>query len=305
MTHVPLNPSTRRRFAAVPGLAVLLLTFVSGYASGAFAQTDEPDVEQGATQETLAPPLNFQVGPATVPVGDNATLELPEGYVFLDAEETVKFMELTQNTSSGREYTFGPEGLDWFAVLEFDDTGYVKDDEEIDADALLESVRVGTAESNKMRRERGWAEMHITGWRFKPRYDAQSNRLEWAIDAQSEGQTVTNFNTRVLGRRGVTSVVLVAGPEQLDQVVPLFKQVLAGYTFNEGERYAEFKPGDKVATYGLAALVAGGAAAAAAKSGLLKGLWKFIVVGVVAVGAAIKSLLGRKGKGSDGDSGPA
>jgi uncharacterized membrane-anchored protein len=259
-----------------------------------FSQSEAPPDESAAAQEHPLSKLDWQIGPAKVAAGNNATLDLPEGYVFLDAPNTDKFMEITQNTSDGRSYTFAPNDLRWFALLQFEETGYVKDDEQIDADALLESVRTGTERGNKERRARGWPEMHVTGWRFKPRYDKETNRLEWAIDAQSAGEPVTNFNTRILGRRGVTSVVLVDDPSRLDSSIPEFKAVLAGYTFNEGERYAEFKPGDKVAAYGLAALVAGGAAAAAAKSGLLKGLWKFLLVGGAALLAGVRALFKRK-----------
>jgi uncharacterized membrane-anchored protein len=64
---------------------------------------------------------------------------------------------------------------------------------------------------------------------------------------------------------------------------------------------------DKVATYGLAALVAGGALAAAAKLGFLKILWigilaakKLIIVGVVAIVAFFKKLFKRRGNSSSG-----
>jgi uncharacterized membrane-anchored protein len=59
---------------------------------------------------------------------------------------------------------------------------------------------------------------------------------------------------------------------------------------------------DKVAKYGIATLVAGGALAAAAKLGLLKGLWvfiiaakKFIIIGFVALVAFLKKLFRRGG----------
>ena len=55
-------------------------------------------------------------------------------------------------------------------------------------------------------------------------------------------------------------------------------QILGMVDFKEGSRYADFDPKvDKVAKYGIATLVAGGALAAAAKFGLLKGLWIFIL----------------------------
>jgi len=88
-------------------------------------------------------------------------------------------------------------------------TGYVKDDEKIDPDPLLESIRKGTEASNEQRKSRGWSTLTIVGWKLPPRYDTQDRRLEWAIDARSDGGAVVNYNTRVLGRHGVTSVTLV------------------------------------------------------------------------------------------------
>jgi uncharacterized membrane-anchored protein len=62
-----------------------------------------------------------------------------------------------------------------------------------------------------------------------------------------------------------------------------------------GQKYSEFKSGDKVAAYGLSALVLGGAGVMAAKMGLFAKLgvilgkfWKGIVFGLIALGALVK-----------------
>ena len=100
------------------------------------------------------------------------------------------------------------------------------------------------------------------------------------------------------------NVDLVIAPEQLASVLPSFQDLEAGFHYTQGSRYSDYVSGDKVATYGLTALVAGGAAAAATKSGLLAKLWKLIVVGVLAVVAAIKkffhALFGKKKEGEPG-----
>lgn len=74
---------------------------------------------------------------------------------------------------------------------------------------------------------------------------------------------------------------------------------MTGFKFNQGETYAEFRQGDKVATYGLVGLVAGGAAFAAGKAGLFAKLgvvfakfYKFIIAGVLALFVGIKKLFG-------------
>jgi len=100
-------------------------------------------------------------------------------------------------------------------------------------------------------------------------------------------------------------VTVVGDPGEVKAAQPEFKQLMAGYHFVSGQTYAEYKPGDKVAKYGLAALVVGGAAVGAAKLGLFASLsvffkkaWKLVIVAVVAVAAALKKffagLFGRR-----------
>jgi uncharacterized membrane-anchored protein len=67
--------------------------------------------------------------------------------------------------------------------------------------------------------------------------------------------------------------------------------------FDSGHTYADYKPGsDKMAAYGLAALVGGGLAAKAglfAKIGvLLLAMKKFVVLGLIAIGAFLKKFFG-------------
>jgi uncharacterized membrane-anchored protein len=147
--------------------------------------------------------------------------------------------------------------------------------------------------------------MQIIGWAVPPAYNTTTKRLEWATLFESQSERGVNFFTKILGRHGVTSVVLVASPDEQTESVADLNRVLTGYDFNSGERYAEYKPGDKVAEYGLTGLILGGAVAAAAKAGLLKGFWKVIVgfaaaawkliaAAVVAMVAGIKSMFSRK-----------
>ncbi|MGB5133216.1 MAG: DUF2167 domain-containing protein, partial [Steroidobacteraceae bacterium] len=69
---------------------------------------------------------------------------------------------------------------------------------------------------------------------------------------------------------------------------------LEGFQYAPGERYADVQEGDHMAEYGLAALIAGGGAAVAAKAGLFKGLWKFILIGAAGLAAWARKLFGKK-----------
>jgi uncharacterized membrane-anchored protein len=277
----------------------LFLASLSFPIGQALADGSSPDPQAEYVQKLRA--LNWVEGPKDLPALGNATLSLPGDFLFLPPSDTRDFMVLNENPPPAtEEQLFAPKDLHWYALIAFSPDGYVKDDEKIDADAVLSSIREGTEADNAERRKKGWSEVQITGWRRAPHYDAETKRLEWALNATSGGQEVVNFLTKVLGRRGVTTAVLVTGPEHFDQDVQEFKQALAHYTFNAGEKYDEFKPGDKVASYGLAALIAGGAAAAATKVGLWKWLgaalvatWKFIWIPLAAGAAGISRFFKR------------
>ena len=72
----------------------------------------------------------------------------------------------------------------------------------------------------------------------------------------------------MLGRGGVLVLNGVAAISQLPEIEQDTPKILAAIDFNPGHRYADFNPkSDKIAGYGLAALVAGTAAAAAVKLG--------------------------------------
>lgn len=93
------------------------------------------------------------------------------------------------------------------------------------------------------------------------------------------------------------SVMLVCDPEELPTVLPRFKSALKGFDYTAGNRYSEFRAGDHVAEIGLSALIVGGAAAAAVKTGAFKWIWKGLVLIAVAIGGFFKKLFG-KGKKS-------
>ena len=245
--------------------------------------------------------LQWQRGPLTVTVAGNSTLVVPAGYVFLDEKNTTKFLELSENIGSDSEVLVAPESLDWTAYLSFDPSGYVKDDETIDAAALLASLKEGTAAANAERRQRGWTDVNVIGWASAPSYNRTTKRLEWATLLESQGHRNANFSTKILGRHGHTSVVLVANLEDLTAAQATLNTLLENYRFNSGETYAEWKQGDKIAEYGLGALVLGGVAAVAAKKGLwtvlagfLAAAWKFLLAGVLAAGGWLRSLFKKK-----------
>ena len=199
----------------------------------------------------------------------------------------------------------------WVVTIDYSEDGYVKDNDasKINYDELLKKMQKGIEENNAERQKQGYRAITLVGWAAPPRYDAAAHKLYWAKQLKFEGehQDTLNCSIRMLGRKGVLELNAIAGIDQLAEIDAQTPQILGMVDFKEGNRYADFDPKvDKVAKYGLATLVAGGALAAAAKLGLLKGLWifilaakKFIIIGAIAVAAFFKKLL-KRGDSSGG-----
>ena len=245
--------------------------------------------------------LDWHVGPQTENVASKATLKTDSTLAFLDEGNSKKFLELTGNIPESGNFVLLSTKHNWWATFSFSPLGYVKDDEKIDPDALLQQLKDSDAGANEERKRLGIPPLKTEGWYIPPHYDAESKRLEWGLKLSSEGQIVLNYTIRLLGRTGVMNATLVSSPETLDTDVRAFKAALPGFEFNSGERYTEFKQGDRVAEFGLAALIAGGAAAVATKKGLwavmagfFAAAWKFIAVAVVGLFAWLRSFFKSK-----------
>ena len=246
--------------------------------------------------------LSWQRGPATGKIGDQATINIPKNYVFLDSKNTSQFLEINGNPPREGHYVFAPENLDWFAVFNFNPSGYVKDDEKINADDLLDSMKKSDSSENDQRKKLGMGPIYTVGWAVPPHYDLETKRLEWGIKLKSDrNEGFVNYAIRLLGRDGVMDLTLVADTETLTSDISALKTAMKGFNFVSGKKYTEFKEGDKVAQYGLAALILGGAAAVATKKGLwaviggfFVAFWKLILGAGVALLAGLGSLFKRK-----------
>jgi uncharacterized membrane-anchored protein len=256
--------------------------------------------EQQAEQQL---PASFkpQEGRITLP-GGMATLDLPANFRYLDTGDTSRLLEAWGNPPGAQ--TLGmivPAGVSpmapesWGVVITYDKDGHVKDDDAggIDYGKLLKEMQEDLEESNAERKKQGYRSMSLVGWAETPHYDKASHKLYWAKELQSEGASHhgLNYNIRVLGREGVLVLNAVAGIEQLDQIKNEMQQVTSFTNFTAGNRYADFNGStDKVAEYGIAALVAGGVAAKLGFFGklvaLLLAFKKLIIIGLAAAGSA-------------------
>jgi uncharacterized membrane-anchored protein len=289
----------------IVSVSVLVLALVPARAEEARISREQAEV--------LVAGLKYQQGEIVLQKG-LATLHVPEGFRFLNGSDAgTVLVKLWGNPPRpdplGMLTTAGVSLLDrasWAVLLTYEADGYVKDTdaEKINYDELLAQMQKDAVSVNAERQKAGYPSIQVVGWASAPRYDNQTHKLYWAKELKfGESQENTlNYNIRMLGRGGVLVINAVAGISQLPEIEQAAPKILTAIDFNSGHRYADFNPkSDKVATYGIAALVTGGAAAAAVKLGLFKGLWvailaakKFIIIGVVAIAAWFRKVFKRE-----------
>jgi uncharacterized membrane-anchored protein len=246
----------------------------------------------------------------TVTVGDNlATIDLPTGYHFLQTKDARFVIEKLWGNPPSQDILGmivppkQEDAFEWAIVVQFDATGYVKDDDAKSNDytKILGQMQESLKEENPERKKAGYPAVDLLGWAEAPQYDATTHKIYWARRMKFENaQGVTlNYDIRILGRKGVLILRAVADDVQLAMVAENSKAVLAKTAFTSGNRYEDFSSssGDKVAEYGIAGLITG---AVLLKTGLLKLLIKPLIIGGAVLVAVVRKLMNRNSAASRG-----
>jgi uncharacterized membrane-anchored protein len=304
-----LSPSLLRAYTG-ENMQKYISVFVAVVALLLAAPLRADDADAGKAQKFIDG-LHFQTGTVNVPAA-NATLTLTPEFRYLDAKDAQKVLSQLWGNPPDSDVlgmlvpTAAPLSdpkNSWAVVITYKDDGHVADDEaaKIDYDKMLKDMQEGTHEANPERKKQGYPEIELIGWAAKPHYDATTNKIYWAKELAVSGarEHTLNYDIRALGRGGYLSLNAVAGMDQLGMVQTEMQKVVGMTTFDSGKRYGDFNAStDKVAAYGIGALVAG---AIAAKAGLFAKLLvlliaakKFIIVGFLAVAAGVKKFFGRK-----------
>ncbi|WP_010165498.1 DUF2167 domain-containing protein [Pseudomonas sp. PAMC 25886] len=297
-------------FRLVLAAAALSLPVAPAFAAPTPAPVEATaPAEAPETAEHFLASLKQKTGTVTLP-GDIATLKLNDEFYYLDPADTERLLTDGWGNPPGFK-TLGmivPKAVSplsergWGVIVSYKADGHISDEDaaKIDYTELLKQMQEEDVEDNKARQKQGYAGLHLLGWAEPPHYDDTTHKMYWAreLKADDAKQTTLNYSIRVLGREGVLELNAVAGMSDLATIKQELPKVLAFTNFTDGNLYTDFNPKtDKLATYGLAALVAGGIAAKAglfAKIGIfLLAAKKFLVVGVVALFAVIRKLFNR------------
>ena len=238
-------------------------------------------------------------------------LNVPAGFKYLNADQSnyvltdvwgnppqtgILGMLFPANSSPLTEHSYA-------FILTYDPSGFVKDDDadKINYDDMLKEIQKDEVEENKTRAAQGYAAINMVGWASKPFYDKTNKVLHWAKNLHFADQDVNtlNYEVRILGRKGILSMNAVATLNELDSVKKDIDKVLAIPSFTDGNAYKDFdSKTDNVAAWTIGGLVAGKVLLKVGFWGMIVKFfavaWKFILIGLAAIGGAIKKFMGRK-----------
>ena len=108
-------------------------------------------------------------GPSKIALRDQASLALPAGYGFMPPKEAAAVMKLMGNSTDSKFIGLivpDDHQSKWLVSVDFDDAGYIKDDDAKDWDAkeLLQSLKDGTEAGNEQRQAAGIPAIKVTAF---------------------------------------------------------------------------------------------------------------------------------------------
>ncbi|AOP35111.1 hypothetical protein A0128_15435 [Leptospira tipperaryensis] len=263
--------------------------------------------QQNEEANQIVKNLKYQTG--KIVLGDNlATLTVPPHFRYIDGKQSKLVLEKVWGNPPGPE----PLGMLFlknespisqnftFAIsIGFSEEGFIKDDDakDMDYEDLLDEMKDDTKESNEERKKEGYQSVELVGWASPPFYDEKTKKLHWAKTLKFEGSEVDtlNYNIRMLGRKGVLILNVIADIDKLPQVNQELDAIVNSTEFNEGSRYSDFNPGlDTVAAYGIGGLIAGKVLAKAGLFALLLKFWKVIALAAIGGFSVLKKFVFRE-----------
>ncbi|MGL4767498.1 MAG: DUF2167 domain-containing protein [Formosimonas sp.] len=279
---------------------LILAATLSAWIATAFAVPNEAE-QTAAWQAANKVAIH---GPGKTLVAGQSEVAIPKGYDFIPKTETAAIMRAMGNGEihdlQGMLVANSESSKGDFYVIEYHKDGYIKDDDakDLNPDDILAEYKEGTEAGNKERTAKGFAPIETAGWAQKPSYDPTLHRLTWALILRDKGAAAgpddtVNYETRILGREGVLAVTWVAGLAQLATDKGRADQLTAGVSYVDGKKYENYSAsaGDKVAEYGLAALITGVATKKLGLFAMLAAfLAKFAKVGILAAAGGLFGL---------------
>jgi uncharacterized membrane-anchored protein len=196
--------------------------------------------------------VNWISGPQSVGLENIADIYVPDGYRITDVHGArmilASFNDAVPDDLIG---IVAPTSGKWMGILEYSPAGYVADPDarQINTNAVLKRVL-------DQMKAKGKSSVTTLDWQSQPAYDAKEHVLTWSLVAAGPSSAkILSRTAALLGRHGVLQITIVQ-PYSLSGM-PSLNELAGKIAFKNGERYIDYRGGDKVAEIGLAELILG------------------------------------------------
>jgi len=204
------------------------------------------------------------IGPAQISLLDEATLQLPDNFLFIPKKEAAGFEKAIGNVANDPELVgviiSQNDNLRWYLQIDFINAGYVKEDDakNFDINDLLNTIKKMTTEENNLRISKGVAPIYVTGWIQPPTYNFTDHQLTLSINVNEDNDKVANYTTYLFGKDGFFRINLVTPETFITNDKQYSTLIQNSIHFNKGKLYTDYvKNTDRTAEFGLTALITG------------------------------------------------
>lgn len=193
----------------------------------------------------------------------HSEIRLPEEHILLIGADAIRYRNLIDciamdDSIEGVVFS-NYEPYDSVILKSYHEEGYISSDDwrEMQPKALMEAIKLNTEEANRQRLDQGLEErVEVVGWLKEPTRDSQTNTIYWAIEATQGTEHIVNAVALKLGRYGYEEFTWITPIASYRPVGGELDLILKSHQFKVGDRYEDHTSGDKVASYGIAGLVA-------------------------------------------------
>lgn len=208
----------------------------------------------------------------------SSSITVPPGFFGVSGDEARKVEELSEGESEANVEGVLLDHSHDTVIFEFFPSGFVPIDDwqDLDSQRLITAISQNAETSNELRRQKGIAELHVTGWVQEPSLDRATNTVFWATGITTgAGRDLVNSLALRLGRSGFEKIIWVTDRDAYKASGGVLDTMLRAYSFDPGQRFDDHVEGDRLAGYGVAALVGAVAGAKLAKIGAFAAILLF------------------------------
>lgn len=213
----------------------------------------------------------------------NAKVSILENEIYLDNFNDInQYSWWTYGLPAEKDIVMLIRGSGYDVYLDYVDDGYVKLDDwkNVDPKDFLSQMRDIAKSNANYLKEKKLDYVNKIDWIFKPTLNNENKSVSYSykVDWNSGAESMESKNI-ILGKKGyLESAFVVSYKKDMDLKLEsdFSKDFVNGVVFEDGFKYSDYKPGDKLAAVGIGGLVAGSLGVKAlAKSGILLKLAKF------------------------------